>query len=321
MLKPSLPIDEHKRLERLHGLRILDSAAENRFDRITRMARRLFASDICLISLIDKNRQWCKSSQGIDFPDVTRDSSICAHAILDDAVFVVPDAAEDVRFHDNPLVVDEPYVRFYAGCPIHDPAGFRIGTLCILDARPRELSAEDTDMLRDLAGMVENEIQVSSQVTVDELTGLPNRRGFHKIGNHLMSLCRRTESSAELVFFDIDQLKTINTCFSDDAGDSMLVQFAHLLRDCFRTADAIGRIGGDEFAVLMTASCHSAKPALARLKELAATSKDEMLRNLRWSIGIIQYQADRHDTLESLLADADSCMYDDKIRRRIAGGL
>ncbi|MCH9696254.1 MAG: sensor domain-containing diguanylate cyclase [Gammaproteobacteria bacterium] len=321
MLKPSLPIDENNRLGRLHGLRILDTAAENRFDRITRMAQRLFGSDICLVSLIDKDRQWCKSRQGFGFPEVKRDISFCAHAILDDEIFVIPDTADDIRFHDNPLVTDEPRIRFYAGCPLHEPGGHRVGTLCILDTRPRDLSADAAETLRDLASMVENEIQVSAQITIDELTSLPNRRGFHMMANHLLSLCRRTGADAELALFDIDQLKTINESYGDATGDSMLVEFADMLASCFRTADAIGRVGGDEFAVLLSASSNSASSALTRLRGLASNSSSEMLRKLRWSVGTIQYDAERHDTLEILMADADACMYNDKIRRRIAGGL
>lgn len=321
MLKPSLPIDENKRLEGLRSLRVLDTPAENRFDRITRMAQRLFSANVCLISLVDKDRQWCKSSQGIDFPEVKRDISFCAHAILADDVFVVPDLSDDVRFHDNPLVTGEPQMRFYAGCPLHEPDGYRIGTLCILDTRPRELSSDEAETLRDMANMVENELHISAQVTVDELTGLPNRRGFHMIANHLLSLCRRTGTAAELALFDIDQLKMVNETHGDNTGDAMLAEFAQLLGNCFRTADAIGRVGGDEFAVLLSASDDSAKPALMRLKGLAAKSHNKILQKLRWSVGTIQYDADRHDTLEGLLADADSCMYEDKIRRRIAGGL
>jgi len=319
LLKPPSPLDETQRLISLHSLRILDTPPEERFDRITRMARRLFGVETCLISLVDSQRQWFKSKQGLDACETSREISFCGHAILNDEVFVVADASVDPRFADNPLVTDAPFIRFYAGCPIRGPNGLRIGTLCLIDAKPQELSAPDRDTLKDLAAMVEDELLVVSQVTVDELTQVANRRGFNMVTTQLLSLCKRTGIDAELVFFDLDGFKEINDTHGHGAGDELLQHFAGLLIKCFRNADVVARLGGDEFVVLMAASKDYADTAVERLEKMAAEAECEIKLKLAWSAGKITFDPERHDTVESLLADADSHMYQDKMRRRKTG--
>ena len=319
MLKPSLPLDETQRLLSLHSLKILDTPSEERYDRITRMAKRLFSVEICLVSLVDKDRQWFKSRQGLDACETAREISFCGHAILGEEPFIVSDAAADERFADNPLVTGPPNIRFYAGCPIRGPEGFRIGTLCIIDSQPKTLGDEEIDALKDLAAMIEDEVRVSSQITVDDLTQVANRRGFNLVADHLLSLCRRTETSAELVYFDLDGFKGVNDSHGHAAGDKLLQHFARLLVKCFRRADVIGRLGGDEFVVLLGDSAGCSTVALERLRNMADEPDCEILRKLDWSVGTVQFDPDRHDSVEDLLAEADASMYDDKRQRRAAG--
>ena len=152
-----LPPDEPARLRALHDTGVLDSAPEERFDRITRLARRVFDVPIALVSLVDAERQWFKSRQGIEIQETPRELSFCAHAIHDDRVFIVPDALTDPRFADNPAVTGEIRARFYAGRPIR-MFGRRVGTLCLVDRRPRELRDDDVRALNDLATLVEEEL-------------------------------------------------------------------------------------------------------------------------------------------------------------------
>jgi signal transduction histidine kinase len=161
MIAPSVPANEAERLAALQALNILDTPPEERFDRITRVARRLFDVPIALISLVDATRQWFKSRQGLDACETARDVSFCGHAVLTDEPLVVPDASQDPRFADNPLVTGEPRVRYYAGVPLHGAGGHRLGTLCILDRQPRELSADDLQLLHDLAAWAENELNAT----------------------------------------------------------------------------------------------------------------------------------------------------------------
>jgi len=129
MQTPRLPSDESERLAALRALNLLDTPAEPRFDRLARIAQRHFGVDIALVSLIDTERQWFKSRQGLDVCETHRDVSFCGHAILKEEVLCIPDALEDPRFADNPLVTGAPHIRFYAGAPVHAPNGQRIGTL------------------------------------------------------------------------------------------------------------------------------------------------------------------------------------------------
>ena len=153
-----IPANEAQRLQVLLDLNLLDTPPDARFDRITRLAARLFGVPTALVSLIDAERQWFKSRVGLEFRETPRSASFCAHAILQDEVMVVRDACEDERFAHTPLVQGDNPVRFYAGSPIAAGDGHRIGTLCILDRVPREFSEEERGLLRDLAGIVGNEV-------------------------------------------------------------------------------------------------------------------------------------------------------------------
>ena len=118
MQTPVIPKDEEERLRALRLLNILDTSDEERFDRLTRLAKRMFGVPIALVSLVDENRQWFKSCIGLEVRETPRDISFCGHSILGDDIFIVNDASSDVRFSDNPLVTDDPNIRFYAGCPL-----------------------------------------------------------------------------------------------------------------------------------------------------------------------------------------------------------
>ncbi|MFO8142831.1 MAG: GAF domain-containing protein [Marinobacter sp.] len=159
MQTPDHPANEDKRLSALEATLLLDTPPEERFDRITRLAARLFNVPICLVSLIDVNRQWFKSRFGLGVRETARDISFCGHAILGADTFVVENALQDQRFADNPLVTGEPNIRFYAGAPLEDHHGHRLGTLCLIDRSPRLFSDDDKQALRDLADIVEREFQ------------------------------------------------------------------------------------------------------------------------------------------------------------------
>lgn len=159
IMRPPRPSNDAARVAGLRGLGLLDTGPEERFDKVTRTAQRLFNVPIALVTLVDEDRQWFKSNQGLGVPETPRDVSFCAHAINDSDVMVIPDAALDARFAENPLVTGDPHIRFYAGYPISSAEGHKLGTLCIIDRQPREMSAQDEQSLRDLGAMVEAEIR------------------------------------------------------------------------------------------------------------------------------------------------------------------
>ena len=157
-----VPPDEEQRLAALHALGLLDTPAEERFDRLTRVTAALFDVPIALVSLVDANRQWFKSCVGTDITESSREMSFCAYAVAEKDMLVIPDALRDDRFADNPVVSGPPYVRFYAGAPIFTGDGHCAGTLCVIDGRPRDFTQEDRDRLRDLAAIVQQELTASS---------------------------------------------------------------------------------------------------------------------------------------------------------------
>lgn len=163
MLTPPFPPNEAARLAALRALKILDTPPEERFDRIIAFARDLFQVPIALVSLVDQDRQWFKSRAGLDAPETPRSVSFCGHAILSADPFVVEDATVDERFRDNPLVTGPPFVRFYAGMPLN-AGGFRLGTLCLIDHQPRRFTDRDRGVLTGLAGWVERELTILSEL-------------------------------------------------------------------------------------------------------------------------------------------------------------
>jgi len=312
MLVPGKPANEAARIQALQGLDLLDSAPEERFDRLTRLAKRLFNVPIALVTLVDTNRQWFKSCVGLDVSETPRDVSFCGHAILNDGLLLVPDAREDVRFHDNPLVTGAPNIRFYAGYPLTVPNGNKMGTLCLIDTKPRDLDEEERALLRDLAEMAEQELAAVQIASMDELTLLSNRRGFKQLAQHALDACARLERPATLLFFDLNDFKQINDLYGHAEGDSALKTFADVLRIAFRESDVVGRLGGDEFVALLTGSSHIETTAImARLKDILEERNATLHRGyaIRFSVGQIEYDAKRHETVDRLLADADSAMY------------
>lgn len=156
MLEPPLPPDEQQRLQALLATRLLDTAPEERFDRITRMAARLFGAPVAMFSLLDAGREWFKSRVGVEESEVPRQLTFCGHTILRDTAMVIEDTLLDPRFADNPFVAGG-RVRFYAGVPVAAPDGSKIGTLCVIDSAPRAFGEEDRALLSDLGAIVAQE--------------------------------------------------------------------------------------------------------------------------------------------------------------------
>jgi diguanylate cyclase (GGDEF)-like protein len=150
---------EKRRLDALERLAIMDTGSEERFDRLTNLARRYYNTPIALFSLLDEKRQWFKSERGLDIKETPRPIAFCDHAIRQDSVFVVADATKDERFCNNPMVTGESHIRFYAGMPVREPGGFKMGTLCIMDRKPRDIPQHELDVLRTLASLIEDEVE------------------------------------------------------------------------------------------------------------------------------------------------------------------
>ncbi len=311
-----IPSSEEERLICLRNLNILDTLPEERFDRLTRLAKRLFGVPIALVSLVDEDRQWFKSRQGLDIEETPRDISFCGHAVYKRATLVVNDTTKDPRFSDNPLVVGDAHIRFYAGCPLHSIDGHILGTLCIIDTEPRAFSAEDQDSLEDLAMMAQQELAALQLATVDELTGISNRRGFQMLAEKSLSYCTRHGIEVSFAFIDLDKFKEINDQYGHAEGDKVLVVFANMLKECFRESDSFARLGGDEFVVLLTqAEKKCAEKVLLKLQEAVAdyNSISGNPYTLSFTCGLVEYNRFRHTSIDMLLADGDEKMYKNKL--------
>lgn len=223
---------------------------------------------------------------------------------------MVPDAHSDTRFRDNPLVTGDPRIRFYAGAPIDSPNGNKMGTLCVIDRKPRELNEEDLATLRDLADMIEEEVAAIQLATSDTLTSLRNRRGFMLVARQVLLFAKRTQSPACLIFVDLDGMKQINDQLGHDAGDRALIHAANLLSATFRDSDITARLAGDEFCILLSGS--SARQASHAAARLAAAVDEHNLKSspaLSLSLGLADWDPSSDESLDELMKRADREMY------------
>lgn len=309
MITPPTPVDELLRLETLRNLKILDTNPEERFDRVTRLARRIFGTPIALVSLVDTDRQWFKSRQGLDAIETPRDISFCGHAILSDEIMVVNDAHEDERFSDNPLVTGDPSIRFYAGCPLSAPDGSKVGTLCVIDREPRELTAEDLNLLDELGRMVEEEFAVEEMMRNDPVTGLSNREGFSIIAKHILAMCERTKAPASLVLLHFVNQQLVEETKGSEESDRAIIELTQLLLASFRNSDIVARLSSDTFVVLLAGSkLEDVYTPRGRFMERVVdrNSQTDADYDVEIDAFAIEYQGDRHHDVDTLVREVEA---------------
>jgi diguanylate cyclase (GGDEF)-like protein len=324
---------EWLRLQELHSYQVLDTVREEPFDRVVRLARSILRAPIALVSLIDADRQWFKARSGLTYPQMRRSQSFCVHAIRSDEPLVVSDARADARFRALPLVLDPPYVRSYVGVPLRTPAGHRIGTLCVMDTEVRQPSLEQIGILQDLAALVMDELELRLVATTDSLTGAFSRRAFLTAAARDLARAAESDDTLSCALLDVDHFKRINDNHGHAAGDRALQEVVTLLRTGLRAQDYIGRVGGEEFAVIMPGADGTVAIEIGeRLRERVMnawliTPRGEV--RLTISVGIATLTA--ADTrIDDLLCRADEALYAAKTagrnrlmrddgRRRIAG--
>jgi diguanylate cyclase (GGDEF)-like protein len=241
---------EAARLVALESYDILDTPAEQAFDRITRIARNVFGVPIAAVTFIDGHRQWFKSRQGVVEHQTCKADSFCNVAIRQHDVLVVPDALTDPRFAETGLVVGPPHIRFYAGTQLRSPEGHGLGALCVIDTKPREFGASEIAILRDLGDMVMRELESQRLTSTDSLTGALSRHGFRNEAQRAIALALRHKHTTSCIVFDIDHFKQVNDKYGH-AGDVVLVECVQACRERLRASDIFGRIGGEEFAVVL----------------------------------------------------------------------
>lgn len=313
-----LPADEASRLSELRNYAILDTPPEEVFDRITRLASTLLGTPIALVSLVDEDRQWFKSRVGLEVSQTPRELAFCGYAILDDDVFTVADAADDARFAQNPLVTGDPNIRFYAGAPLTTPAGFRLGTLCVIDRQPRTLEPEQAAVLRDLADLAGRELELRRLASLDSLTGVLNRNALLAITSRELARPQQGEPSLHAALIDLDGFKPVNDTFGHTVGDRVLREVADLCSHHLRSADWFGRLGGDEFGLVLPRTDAETAVAVAdRVRRAIAAesfSHDGADIHITASIGVTAADSEdyRSARLDGLWHRADTAMYKSK---------
>lgn len=257
MLSPgyTAPIDiaarEDERLAALARYDVLDTPAEENFDRITRLVKQIFRVPMATLTLIDGHRQWFKSQEGLDVCETDRGPAFCSLTIRQTEALVVHDTLEDARFRNNPFVTGEPHVRFYAGAQLVTPDGHTIGTLCALDTKPRDFDDGQVSILKDLAAIVMSELELRLLSTTDGLTGALTRRAFREEGSRAITLALRHHHDLSCIMLDLDHFKSVNDGHGHAVGDLVITACVEVCRQELREADLIGRVGGEEFAILL----------------------------------------------------------------------
>ncbi|NMG31624.1 sensor domain-containing diguanylate cyclase [Aromatoleum evansii] len=337
MLAAPIPFDEPERIASLRRMQLLSTPDEEVFDRVTRTAQRVFDTPIVLVSLIDSARQWFKSCIGLPVRETPREISFCGHAINGDHLLVVSDAAADWRFADNPLVTGEPSIRFYAGRPLRNAEGHAVGTLCVIDRKPRDFTTADRVVLDDLGAWVEavflarelsetqrkmlHELDAATAASrIDPLLNIWNRGAIMEALANEMQRAERSRSDLSMLMIDFDHFKSINDRYGHPGGDAVLVEGCRRIRGALRSYDSLGRYGGEEFMVLLPDIGRDAAVAVARRVRQAVAgaavccAAGEIAATV--SIGVAHSEAASRRTIAELVASADKALYRAKANGR-----
>ena len=306
---------EDARLANLHAYNVLDTEPEECFDRITRVAKSALRVPIALVSLVDADRQWFKSKQGLEADETPREISFCTHAIRADVPFIIDDATKHDRFRNNPLVTGDPNIRFYAGIPLKSPKGFNLGTLCVIDTVPRDIQTVEVLILQDLARLVVDELELRQIAMTDSLTGAETRRSFEAQLDREIKRTQRYAKVFSLIMLDLDHFKAVNDTHGHGAGDIVLQTVAARIKHHMRGSDIFARIGGEEFALILPETdLVGAKVIAERIRESIASEPialPETRINVTGSLGIATF-TDPSETAGALLDRTDAALYQAK---------
>lgn len=305
-------IREFDRLAALGQLDILDTPRDEGLERVVRLIKQIFAIDIGIVSLVDAHRQWYKACSGLPFDEVPREDTFCRYVIASEEALVVPDATKDPRFSQHPAVTGEEHVRFYAGVPLKTSDGHTVGTVCAIDRAPRLFGSGDLTILTELAGVAMDRIDLLRSAATDGLTGTLTRRAFREEADKLISLAVRHQHDLSCIVFDVDHFKRVNDTHGHAAGDEVLKAVASACQSVLRASDLFGRLGGEEFAIMLPHV--DAKGALAAAEKLRAAIAAETIHGdfgqlaVTASFGTSALEVGSRDS-DTMLAQADAAMY------------
>jgi diguanylate cyclase (GGDEF)-like protein len=302
------------RLAALDALDALDTPPEQQFHRLTELITLIFGVDIGIVSLMDAHRQWYKGVVGLPNTEVDLRSSFCQYPLVSGEPLIIEDASKDVRFADHPSVAAGPKIRFYAGIPLKTTDGHVVGSLCAIDKRARSFGERETMILSHLASSVMSEFNLRLLAGTDSLTGAMSRRAFKEDCTKHLALAKRHASPVSCVVFDIDHFKHINDTYGHAAGDKVLRQLVDHGGNLLRESDLFGRIGGEEFAILLPQTEETMATAVAEklrlsLRELQFPGSQPPMK-VTASFGVASLSPG--DDIDNLLHKADQALYDAK---------
>jgi diguanylate cyclase (GGDEF)-like protein len=303
--------DELGRLSALDRYGILDTQPEARFDKITALVRSVLNVPMAVVTLVSTDRQWLKSRQGVAISEMPRGLSFCTYTIQKREPMMIPDAIADPLFAESPIVTGAPFIRSYLGIPLSSPDGYNIGALCALDTQPREYDASQIQIMTNFAALVMDEMELRLIAQTDFLTGALTRRALIARLDHARARFAREREPAAVLMIDIDRFKAINDTLGHVAGDRVLAAVAACCSDILRAGDAIGRIGGEEFAILLgNVSADEAACLAERFRRAIASLNIPSFPALQVtaSIGVSSLTPDL-TSIDAWLACADAAMY------------
>ena len=348
MIAPAIPRDETVRLAALCDSGLLGVPDDYPLDCVTNIGARLFDVPMCMLSLVDADRQWFASCVGLDVQHTPRDVSFCGHVVADRRSMVVEDTLLDVRFADNPLVVGYPRIRFYAGYPIRAATGEVIGSLCVLDTRPREFAPRQHKLLRELAVLAQSTIatrQTSAaqsaliaklaaarrESMIDPLLRVWNRSGITAIIEQTHQSSSHRGEPYCVLMLDLDHFKRINDSHGHLIGDRVLKSLARELRSGLRSSDNLGRFGGDEFLIVLPKTTGAeAERSARRINDVVSQLRVEVAMEANGctvsigcsvSVGVAEWSARSGESVEQLIHRADMALLAAKQAGRNAASL
>lgn len=310
---------EIERLAALEQIDLLDTPRDDGFERIVRLIKEIFAIDIGLVSLIDAHRQWYKACSGLSPDQIPRKDTFCRYIIDDGEAIVVQDTTKDPRFAQHPAVVGDSRIRFYAGVPLRTKEGHIIGTVCALDRSPRSFGTRDLAILQELAGATMDRIELLQSAATDSLTDALTRRAFKREADQLISTALRHQHNLSCVVLDIDHFKSVNDMYGHATGDEVLRAVATICKASLRTGDLFGRLGGEEFAIVLPHVDREGATTVAEKLRTAISSQpidcDCGPLKVTASFGISALSSVTKG-IETLLVQADAAMYHAKHKGR-----
>lgn len=242
---------ERSRVNTLHSFNLLDTASETEFENIIDLVKASLNAEMAAISLIDSDRQWFKAIRGLDVSETPRSVAFCDYTIRQNEVLAVENTLEDERFAENPFTTEAPGLRCYLGAPLIMSNGHRIGSMCIFGTEPRTFTQTERSMIQSFAALVVSQIELRQIASTDGLSGLMTRTAFIDQLQATMSRAKTTGIPVCLMMADIDHFKAINDTYGHAVGDRVIQAVATVLRKNCRGEDRAGRLGGEEFGVLL----------------------------------------------------------------------